>query len=397
MKKQFRPHTAPAFTNFESRIDGICKGITAWLENEGGRLEASVDRTISDRLFSLHDVSYMIDQIALTVTHDALTSWVNENLKSIEAPQESVSDLAKSGMNVLCLHAGNLPMVGLQDIIATLLSGTRYHGKLSKKDPWLLEGLLLLLQKHLPENVIMWSTDLDDFNGYKMDRILFAGSEASVVPVKNRLKKLGVTISADDTATRFLIRTARFSIALLSEKEIDFSGKSSFDAATSGVYDFETESPGFLNALAEAILRYEGRGCRSIAVIVAPCKLSAVADILVPVLQAYTKKYPALHGIKPGRTYWTSYLKATERDYHECGPVLLTEDTDLLGKEDVICWIPGDLTTVQQLSGQLGSKVQNIYMDDGPANLCTEPLSKAQIPSIDWQPDGVDILNWLLT
>ncbi len=365
----------------DGQITRICKAVDAWLGNESGLLEQARERTISDGLFTLHDVGHMLEQVARTVTCEAITAWVEKSRDSYAVQNSGRKDSAVYDKNVLCLHAGNLPMIGLQDIIATLLSGARYHGKLSARDPWLLDGLLRLLQKQLPENVITWSTNLDDFEELRADRILFAGSEASVEPVTSRLWEL----RAAGKAARFLNRTARFSIAWLSGKDVE-----ELRNKTSGA-----ESPGLLNDLVEAVMRYEGRGCRSVAVVVAPCELSDVAGTLIPALQDYVKKYPFLHSIKPEKSYWASYLETMDRDFFESGPIILTGDTDLMGKEDVVCWISGDAMTVQQIFEKAGPKVQSIYTVENPLPLYTEALSRAQKPPIDWKPDGVDVLRWL--
>ena len=77
--------------------------------------------------------------------------------------------------------------------------------------------------------------------------------------------------------------------------------------------------------------------------------------------------------------------------------MLLADDTYLLGREDVVCWICGDKKTVMDLTGQLGPMVQNIYMTDDFSLPRSDPLSSTQTPAIDWQPDGVDVLRWLCT
>ncbi len=386
----------------EDRIHHICEGVSSWLENEDGILDASCERTVSGGLFPKHDVIHMLEQVGCTITPRALWSWferVSTNEKGATVMDNSTYKATKSDQStnatafanpatkVLCLHAGNLPMVGLQDIIATLLSGAAYHGKLSGNDPWLLDGLLRVLKKHLPDQVKDWAIRLEELDAVRADAVLFAGSQASVNKVAKRIDELRLA----DEDSRFLTRTARFSIARL-QKE-----------------DFRSDRERLSYKLIESMLRYEGRGCRSVALVVADRELSDFAGYLMEAADLFTRSNPPSQLKNPGVTYWKSYLKSTGREVYDLGGHIITDDRDLAGKENVICWIKGSDVEVTGFAEKFGSQLQSVYVNADRAAMSQkvtsrlmaskkvrlEPLSEAQSPPVDWRPDGVDVLSWL--
>ncbi len=389
--------------SFADRIDRICEGVRSWLDNEDGILDASVERTVTGRFFPQHDVMHMLEQADRTITPQALSSWVTRvstNEKGITGMDNStnkatISDQStnrttpvKPVTKVLCLHAGNLPMVGLQDIIAALLSGATYHGKLSSHDPWLLDGLLRVLKKRLPDQVGHWSIRLEELDAIRADAVLFAGSQASVNKVTKRIDELGLS----DEHARLLARTARFSIARLEED------------------DFKSEKEHLSKKLIEAMLRYEGKGCRSVALVVADRVLSDFAGYLLEAADVFIRYNPSSQLKTPGVTYWKSYLKSTGREVYDLGGHIIADDRDLIGKENVICWIKGSDVEVTRYAEKFGPQLQSVYVNADHAAMTKkvtprllaskeirlEPLSEAQAPPVDWRPDGVDVLSWLL-
>ncbi len=392
------------------RIDLICESVSAWLENEDCILERSIERTVTEGLFPKHDVMYMLDQAERTITPKALSYWMDKirrgEAKKSETESHSYSDpnpdsdpdldsdpgmdlpaLPNENRKILCLHAGNLPMVGLQDVIAALLSGAVYYGKLSVKDPWLLDGLLLMLQKRMPDQIGEWAVRLEDLNAINAGHVLFAGSQASVDRVIQRVNELGHAAKN----ARFLARTARFSIAWLDND------------------DLKSESERLSRELTEAMLRFEGRGCRSVAVVISGRGLSDVAGSLADAAGIFIRTNRPSFTSSSGANYWRSYLKSTGCDVFDMGGQIITDAPDLIGKQNVICWIKGDEGEVLRLAEKFGPQLQSVYVNADrntiAAKITTrlveikgvrlEPLSEAQSPPIDWQPDGVDILSWL--
>ncbi|MDG5767650.1 acyl-CoA reductase [Balneolales bacterium ANBcel1] len=365
----------------------IAGAVDAWLANEGGLLGQSVERTVAEGLFPRHDVTFMLEEIRRTVTGKTLIQWVDTAVSRTGIKAEASPGQTRK---VLCLHAGNLPMVGLQDLLAVLLSGGAYYGKLTRKDPRLMDGLLRLLQERLPDQVISWSTNMDDLAGIRADNVLFAGSEGSVDAVTRRCRELGLSREY----TRFLYRTARFSMALLSSADFNDAGDLAPDVAGS---------------LAEAILRYDGKGCRSVAVVIAPVTLTEAASGLQSALMDFLQQNPSESQQHPSIRYWSAYLKSVKRAVVRTGPALVTDEPDMAGMERVVCWIhhPEPVAQAETLASRYGHRLQQVYVtadtlkehirkpvSDGGLRLA--PLEEAQRPPIAWQPDGVDVLQWLL-
>src|SRR5699024_2778474 len=171
-------------------------------------LMEAAGRTVAEGYFGEHDVRFALQALKKSIDREILIQWV-----------ERVGLTTKndtSGQNVLCLHDGNLPLVGFQDALAVLLSGARYTVKISRKDPYLLPTFLNEVKKtDLWGSIdVQWSHHLDDLEGMQNDAILFAGSGQSVPGVMEAINKLSLS-TAD---TRFLIRTAHFSMAYFDEK-----------------------------------------------------------------------------------------------------------------------------------------------------------------------------------
>ena len=390
-----------------NRIDRICEAVSAWLDNEDGLLKRARDRTIAEGLFRPHDVDHMLGQIRQTVTRQTLTGWLERVCKEggtqgSRAGSQHQSDSRKDANaqkadntqhdahpidgstrpKTLCLHAGNLPMVGLQDIIAVLLAGSIYYGKLSRNDPWLPDSLLQIIRQRMPDQAGRWSTRMEELEGIKAGRVLFAGSEASVDAVIRRVHELKL---ATETA-RFLPRTARLSMAWLTEEDFkadeavqkeehppeqDISTSKAGRPKKTGAAGNAQSSAGgsqpasegeLYKQLVEAMLRYDGKGCRSVAVVISAREWSDCAGPLMDALEAWLRDHPPGSDEKPGVRYWKNYLRAVDKEVYETGGHLITSEPDLMGKEGVICWLKGDEKEVARLAGHFGSQLQSVYV-----------------------------------
>src|SRR5699024_4920705 len=185
-------------TDIQKRIVRLLEATDNWLFSDNHYLADAVDRTVQEGYFSYQDVRYALDGLRASIRKEHIEQWIhtagmNENNNA-------------AGENVLCLHAGNLPLVGFQDAFATLLSGARYTAKISRKDPYLLPTFLNEVKKTplWTDMDVQWSHRLDDFEDMRHDRILFAGSETSVPEVRKAIRDLRL---AKGNA-KFLIRTS---------------------------------------------------------------------------------------------------------------------------------------------------------------------------------------------
>lgn len=343
----------------EDRISRFLTAFDAWIHQKQGNLEEAIRR--SRVYFTLSDIQHRLDHLKQHLNESALTDWV---LRSYQATPSQTC---------LCLHAGNLPMVGFQDLLAVYLSGHAYFGKLSKSDPWLMASFIEVLKAHSSQGELQWSTHLEALPQQPMDRVLFSGSNATVPLVRQALAKAGMT----NTHTRWLMRVASFSIAWL-----------------------PNPSPTDMQDLAEAILRYRGSGCRSVKVIITNGDFKTWQCGIEDVFEAWWLRNGDVR--KPTQpTLWdNAYDQAIERNHCLLESWLITSDSELNQNPDRILWICGGEEAVQECYQRYGPNIQSLYTSDpdrcpSHPGLTIEPLYRAQDPDISWKADGVDVLSWL--
>src|SRR5690554_976927 len=98
-------------------IQNISEAISAWLKPDNIELKQAIDRTVREGLFSLEDIKHQIRHLKQSLQKEHLLEWASRSgLK-----YNSLKD-----RQVICLHAGNLPLVGVQDFLAVLLTGGTY-------------------------------------------------------------------------------------------------------------------------------------------------------------------------------------------------------------------------------------------------------------------------------
>src|SRR5690625_3578533 len=195
--------------DIQKRITTLLEAAENWLHVDNHFLADAIERTVQEGYFSLPDVIYAIQAIKESIDEDVVREWAHQ---AAMADQRDAT-----GQNILCLHAGNLPLAGFQNAFAVLLSGGRYSGKISRKDPYLLPTFLNEVKKTAlwSDMDVQWTHRLDDFEDMRHDRILFAGSETSVPEVRKAIRDLRL---AKGNA-KFLIRTSHFSMAYLDQKD----------------------------------------------------------------------------------------------------------------------------------------------------------------------------------
>lgn len=277
------------------------------------------------------------------------------------------------GKSILCLHAGNLPLVGIQDLLAVLITGGTYIGKFSKKDPYLLESLLDKLIEHGIGEGSVHEINLDDLKGIRADAVLFSGSESSVQAVKQKLEALSIT----NTDTPLLIRTAHYSVAWIHD-----------------------QYPETMRQLFNAVLRYAGKGCRSVAIVVAPFTFTSNSCEFTDYVESFWIKNPQKD--KPPESLYHRYAmnKAIGISQIWLDDLLIEEVLKIPDKNFVIQWIEGGVDELNEIITMNNSGLQSIYSTDSYVgfeikNRIIEPLHRAQNPPIWWRPDGVDTIAWL--
>ncbi|MCW9706818.1 acyl-CoA reductase [Fodinibius salsisoli] len=355
-------------SDLQNRIDTLLKAIDNWLSSDNDYLMDAIDRTVREGYFSFPDITFALDALRQSISKESLEAWVEQAGLS--------DDVDAKGQNVFCLHAGNLPLVGFQDAFSTLLSGARYTGKISRKDPYLLPTFLNEVKKTAvwTDMDVQWTHRLRDFEDMRHDAIIFAGSESSVPDVKEAIREYN--LAKEDT--RYLIRTAHFSMAYL-----DSTNQES------------------IKQLAEGMLRYGGQGCRSVAIVVSPFGLSEVRDELREANINFWKENPQHTKPGPRLRQQYAYNQAVERPQLWQEHYLIQEGGLEFDQGFICYWVEGDRSTVSELADEYGEHLQSIYTTNANEEISgletkIESLASVQKPLISWKPDGVDTLEWLM-
>ena len=289
----------------------------------------------------------------------AFKSWseaLSENnvqqwLSQYQLPQTT------SPKKILIIMAGNLPLVGLHDLLCVLVSGHKAIVKLSSNDCVLLPYLITQMKTFAPE----W-TEAVTFTDDKVteyDAVIATGS--------------------DNTARYFeyyfgkkphIIRKNRHSVAVLTGKE----------------------TPEELFALGKDIFLYYGLGCRS------------VSKLFVPKGYDFNLLFQAIY---PYKDIIQEQKYANNYDYNKAVYLMslfqLLENGFLLLKEDEHYGSPiatlfyEYYTDVDSLKEKLttdAEKIQCVVAD----NFTTEEVAfgETQTPQLWDYADGVDTLNFLL-
>jgi hypothetical protein len=354
-------------TELQRRLKTLLQAADVWLDPDNGYLKKAIDKTVDECYFSAADVQFALKALRRSLSEKALAKW---------AKRSSLTDGNDArSQNILCLHAGNIPLVGFQDALAVLLSGARYTGKISRKDPYLLPSFLNEVKKTKIWGAVnvQWSHRLDDFEDMHNDAVLFAGSGQSVPGVREALNRLNLI----QHNTHFLIRTAHFSLAYLN------------DPISENIEN-----------LTEAILRYGGQGCRSVAVVVSPASLDSIKGKLSKSAQAFLEDNPQYKQPPPSLRQQYAYNEAVGRSQIWLHDFLLQEGGLNDMQDFTCCWIEGDEQKAAMLANQYGGQLQSVYVVNQESALSEyereiELLSDAQQPPIYWKPDGINTLKWL--
>ncbi|MBK97730.1 MAG: hypothetical protein CL672_02935 [Balneola sp.] len=382
------------------------KHLIEWFDNEQSGMRAAIKQSILGTDFTSEDIDFQLSSIKSRLEAGDLVHWVEQyygekdqqelNKKRVDVQDDIDSQLFEQA-HVLCIHAGNLPLVGLQDAIAVLLSGHNYTGKISRKDPYLLVSILKwLVHRGWEAQIQHWTIETKDIPAKDFKKVLFAGSESSLESLKAILIKAQIL----DKRTNWLNRTASFSIAYCPNKELAIKHS---------------------NQLIEAMLRHDGKGCRSVGMIVSPVGLNELQKPLENALKTAFYK-TEIAGISDSKVqtqgfnrnrltsvaYKQAYNLAIDRAFICVGDWFIEEHSLEYVSEPksnrVVYWVKADKDALGSLVERFGFTLQSIYYlgADIPAfkgffndTINVESIDYAQCPPLYWKPDGVDILRYL--
>ncbi len=280
-----------------------------------------------------------------SIAQGMLSSKVLEEISQ----QYHIPDLQNNPKTVGLVMAGNIPYVGIQDLIAVLLSGHRLKIKPSSKDTVLIGHLLRRLIEMEPE-ATEWISIQDMLKD--CDAFIATGSDNSARYFEYYFSKFPN-----------IIRKNRTSIAILQG----------------------TETPEELDRLADDIQLYFGLGCRNVTQIWVPKSYD-----FLPLLNALRKydHYRDHDKYKNNFDYQLTIAIMNNKFYMSNESIVLLENES-------------PFSPISQLHYQF-------YEDPGEVLLKIDknkvqcivgkqeiPFGKAQMPGLTDFPDGVDTLSFL--
>ena len=307
-------------------------------------------------------------------TEEALAFAVNQqmSLLTVEAMERWIGGrYAEKPLTVGVLNAGNVPLAGLQDLLAVVLTGHRYLGAVSSKSPALLPAFVADVRAHdagLPASFVDVS-------------VLFGTAEAVITTGTDETRAWAAEQAgaAGIPAARRLLRGHRYSVAVVDGRE--------------------TEDEREL--LAEDALLHEGYGCRNTALIWAPDDLAP--DAYLEAFAHFRSVFPAHPSTPGGLKMQQAFLEAVGQPhaYGDGLEFLLSKGDAEVQRPGHVRWVPyADLEATAAWLREHRGELQLVAAREGllrdlPAALPLEPLGWAQRPRLDWHPDGVDTVAFL--
>jgi hypothetical protein len=256
------------------------------------------------------------------------------------------------------IMAGNIPAVGLHDLISVFLSGHKALIKFSEKDKVLISFLLAKLEELSP------------------------GASASFEIIERLQAADAVIATGSDNSSRYfeyyfskmpsIIRGNRNSIGILNAKE--------------------TASD--LSLLAEDIFRYYGLGCRSVSKIYVPRDF----DFEFFMEQMDTFSFQLLLNSKYKNNFdYNRSIFLLNQTSHLCNDsLILAEDTSLQSRIATLHFEFYDSLESLEISlHELNSKIQCVVSSCALKTIATLPFGQSQQPKLDDYADGIDTMEFL--
>jgi len=253
---------------------------------------------------------------------------------------------------VLVITAGNIPLVGLHDVLSVLLSGHDVLVKPSSNDKVLLNHLLEVLMDVEPA----WSAHIDVLSepGSDFDAVIATGSDNTARYFERYFSKVPN-----------ILRKNRNSVAIVEQ----------------GVTDDE------LKLLGRDVFDYFGLGCRNVSKVFIPRGFNT--DRLFESFTSYSsvidnKKYANNY------MYYRTIYMMNKVDFLENGFFILKEDESLHSPVSVLHFeYYDDLNKVKQDVMNLGEQLQCVV------GAGFEEFGLSQKPELNTYADNVDTLQFL--
>jgi hypothetical protein len=159
------------------------------------------------------------------------------------------------------------------------------------------------------------------------------------------------------------------------------------------------ETASDLLALARDVLLHEGRGCRSVAAILAPAELQPVR--FVEAVTRFRKEYPSLDVTKRCIQRTERFLRAVREPFWSEGGMVLVE-SDVVSREPcLVRWIRyRNEDEVRDWLRRNEHQLQVVVARSPWKSVIPEAVDHADLgfgqdPPLTWRPDGLDTVAFL--
>lgn len=352
-------------------VRAVSAAADAWMHPDYDPRQVAVEETLeAPNAFTEEAVAFAVNQQMSLLAEEALAAWIGARS-------------ASSSCTVGVLNAGNIPLVGLQDFLAVILTGHRYLGSVSSKSPALLPAFVADLCRFAPDIAANFAPLPELLAG--ADALIATGSDETIAWLRDGARGPAPDDAQDETTgrahdippARCLFRGHSFAVGVLDGKE--------------QVDTYEH--------LAEDVLLHEGFGCRNVAVIWAPRGLAP--DGLLEAMTRFRGVFPA-HDRTGGRLAMQRALLEAVDASHAYGEGL----EFLVSRGEPEVQSPGHLRWAEY--DDIADV--NAWLDKQPVQLivATPRVQKqlkfggillapgeAQRPALDWRPDGIDTVDFL--
>ena len=308
------------------------------------------DAELFNHWFSEDNLHFALEQWSLALSEEQLQAWVIDYEEEYFSPRTEAKTIA-------IIMAGNIPLVGLHDLISVLLAGHKALIKPSSDDakliPFVLQ-MLVAIEKDFAHSLSIAENKMENF-----DAVIATGSNNSSRYFDHYFGKYP-----------HIIRRNRSSVAILEGDESDEE----------------------LQALGEDIFRYFGLGCRNVSKAYVPKDFD---------IQRLFKAFFPFEAVANNNKYGNNY------DYNRA--IYLMEHIDFLEngffiiKEDKALHAPVSVLNIERYEDiKMVKKDLEQYTDDlqcivGKAeSLDTAvPFGESQKPKLWDYADNVDTLEFL--
>lgn len=335
--------------NLEDRIQALIQ-LGQLLAQKPTSLEAAVHRAYAENRWFIPENSWLAVEAVQSqfLSEKALRNWTKHY--QLDHIQPKVVGL---------ILAGNIPLVGIHDILAVFISGHRSKIKISDKDKALTTFMIKALYDINPE--------IENF-----------------IEIVDRLVSFDVIIAtgSDNTARYFktyfgkypnIIRHNRNSVAILTGNETKED----------------------LKNLGLDVFSYFGLGCRNVSKIYVPKDYDF--QLLLETWHDHFKEIVLNDKYKNNFDYAFTLYIMNKEFYMNNGCIILHKAESLSSRISTLHYeFYDDLATIEATLAQRSEEIQCVASQVPFENLPWVPLGTTQTPTLLDYADGVDVLEFLM-